>query len=199
LREGEVSQVGLRERKKARTRAAIRQQAMRLYREQGFGATTVEQIAEAAEVSPSTFFRYFPTKEAVILQDDYDPRIISAYRAQPLEVGPVPALRAAFKQVFAEMSPEEIAEERERTRLILAIPELHTQMMDEYARGLRMIAELVAERTGRGADELPVRVFAGALVGVGLAALMAWTEDPSLDYFTVMDGALAHFEAGLPL
>jgi AcrR family transcriptional regulator len=199
LREGEVSPVGLRERKKARTRAAIRQHAMRLFREQGFAATTVEQIAEAADVSPSTFFRYFPTKEAVILQDDYDPRIISAYRAQPPELEPIPALRAAFKQVFTEMTPEEIAEERERTRLILAVPELHTQMMDEYARGLRVIAELVAERTGRSPDELAIRIFAGALVGVGLAAMMAWTEDPSVDYFTVMDGALAHLEAGLPL
>jgi AcrR family transcriptional regulator len=194
-----MATVGLRERKKARTRSAIRQHAMRLFREQGFAETTVDQIAEAADVSPSTFFRYFPTKEAVILQDDYDPRLIGAYRAQPPELGPVPAMRAAFRQVFSEMSPEEIAEERERTRLILSVPELHTQMMDEYTRGIRMIAGLIAERTGRHPDELEVRVFAGALVGVGLAAMMAWTEDPSADYFTVMDGALAQLEAGLPV
>jgi transcriptional regulator GlxA family with amidase domain len=53
---------GLRERKKTKTRAAIREHALRLFREQGYEATTVEQIAEAAEVSHSTFFRYFPTK-----------------------------------------------------------------------------------------------------------------------------------------
>jgi len=50
--------LGLRERKKIRTRETIRQEAFRLIEENGYAATTVEQIAEAAEVSPSTFFRY---------------------------------------------------------------------------------------------------------------------------------------------
>ena len=62
--------LGLRERKKIRTRETIRQEAFRLIEENGYAATTVEQIAEAAEVSPSTFFRYFPTKESVLLADD---------------------------------------------------------------------------------------------------------------------------------
>src|SRR6266508_3120114 len=136
LREGEMSQVSLRERKKARTRAAIREHAMRLFREQGFAETTVDQVAEAADVSPSTFFRYFPNKEAVMLQDDYDPR---------------------------------------------------------------MIADLVAERTGRSPDDQAVRVFAGALVGVGMAAMLTWTEDPSADFYSVIDSSMALVEAGLPL
>ncbi len=193
------SPLGRRERKKARTRAAIRHHAMRLFREQGFQATTVEQIAEAADVSQSTFFRYFPTKEAVVLEDDLDAPMIRAFRLLPPELGPVPALRMAFKQVVAQMTAEELEEERERNRLILEIPELHATMLDEWSRSIRMIAELVAERSGRDPHDPQVRLFAGALIGVGLSALMTWAEDPSTDFYTVMDGALSYLEAGLPL
>ncbi|GAA2145582.1 TetR/AcrR family transcriptional regulator [Actinomadura napierensis] len=87
---------GLRERKKARTRAAIQTCAMRLFREQGYDATTIAQIIEAADVSETTFFRYFPTKEDLVLHDDYDPMLIEAFQEQP----PVPALRASFAAAF---------------------------------------------------------------------------------------------------
>ena len=58
---------GLRERKKMRTRETIRREAFRLFDAQGFGATTVEQIAEASDISASTFFRYFPNKAALLI------------------------------------------------------------------------------------------------------------------------------------
>ena len=83
-----TAQASLRERKKARTRASLREHALRLFREQGYQATTVEQIAAAAEVSPSTFFRYFPTKEDVVLQDDMDTRMIEAFDRQPPDAVP---------------------------------------------------------------------------------------------------------------
>ncbi|MDR4215793.1 helix-turn-helix transcriptional regulator, partial [Bacillus paralicheniformis] len=62
---------GLRERKKTRTKTTIQQHALRLFKEQGYQATTVEQVAAAAEVAPSTVFRYFPTKEDLAVLDDY--------------------------------------------------------------------------------------------------------------------------------
>ena len=93
-------QAGLRERKKARTRASLREHALRLFREKGYQNTTVEQIAAAAEVSPSTFFRYFPTKEDLVLQDDMDVRMIEALEQQPPDLGPVAAVRAASRQMF---------------------------------------------------------------------------------------------------
>ena len=81
----------LRERKKAKTRAAIQQEAMRLFRERGYDGATVEDIAEAAEVSPSTFFRYFPTKEDVVLRDDYDELLLEIFLKLPPDLTPLQA------------------------------------------------------------------------------------------------------------
>src|SRR3954449_1021343 len=105
---------GLRERKKRKTRETIRREALRLIQLQGYDATTVEQIADAAEVSPSTFFRYFPTKEDVVLHDELDSRMIESLRAQPPELGPIAALRRTMRAVFAGLSEAEAARELQR-------------------------------------------------------------------------------------
>ena len=191
--------VGLRERKKARTRAAIREHALRLFREQGYHETTVEQIAEAAEVSPSTFFRYFPTKEDVVLQDDFDVLGTEAFEAQPAELSPVAAFRAAAAQMFATLAPEELAQFRETTELALTVPEVRARALDEFARTIDEIAAAVARRTGRAPDDFAVRNVAGAVIGVIMAATMPWAEAPSQDMFERIDAALAHLEVGLPL
>jgi AcrR family transcriptional regulator len=200
LPEDDRPPVGLRERKKARTEAAIREHAMRLIREQGYQATTVEQIAEAAEVSPSTFFRYFPTKEDVVLYDALDPVMLEAFRAQPAELSPIRALRAAMWSVFGELPVEELAVQGERDALIRAVPELRARMLDEFAKNLELFAEIVAARVGRRPDDPAVRTVAGAVIGVGISAW--YTAGPGAeprDYLAVLDASLAHLEAGLPL
>jgi AcrR family transcriptional regulator len=196
---GAPARCGLRERKKARTRAVIREQALRLFREQGYQATTVEQIAEAAEVSPSTFFRYFPTKEDVVLQDDFDPIAAEKFEAQPPGLHPVAALRVAIHEAFAELPPDQIKQWREVNRLTLAVPELRARTLDEFTRSVSMAAELIAKRQGRDPDDFAVRTVAGAVVGVGLSVMMAAAEDPSADIVALMDAGLAHLEAGLPM
>jgi len=190
---------GLRERKKAKTRAAIREHAMRLFGEQGYQATTVEQIAEAAEVSPSTFFRYFPTKEDLVITDDYDPLIVAAFHAQPAELSPIAALRAAMRSALAALPAAQLAQERERQALILAEPELRAAALDGFAQTVQLLAHVVAERVGRRPNELAVLTLAGAVGGVVLAAMLAAAEDPDTDLFTLLDAAMAHLEKGLPL
>ena len=91
---------GLRERKKARTRVALQEHALRLFAERGYEATTIEQIAEAAEVSPTTVYRYFPTKPDLVIYDNLDDRMIEAFRAQPATMSPLEALRAALRAGF---------------------------------------------------------------------------------------------------
>src|ERR1700745_739050 len=124
----------LRERKKARTRAAIREHALRLFREQGYQATTVEQIAAAAEVSPSTFFRYFPTKEDVVLQDDMDTRMVEAFTRQPKDLAPIAAVRAAMREAGNSFTPAEWEQIREGAELSAHVPEIRARAMNESAR-----------------------------------------------------------------
>jgi AcrR family transcriptional regulator len=199
--------VSLRERKKARTRAAIRQHALRLIREQGYYATTIEQIADAAEVSPATFFRYFPTKEDVVLQDDFDVISLGALDAQPPELGPIAAFRAAAAETYAALSPDDLARFRETIELTAAIPEIRARAIDEFARTINQIADAIALRTGRRADDSEVRTIAGALIGVIMSVTVpesmdTWRPEAMLDVadlFARIDRALEYLERGLPL
>src|SRR6516165_2949229 len=115
--------LGLRERKKIKTRQAIRREAFRLIDENGYAATTVEQIADAADVSPSTFFRYFPSKESLLLADDLDPVILAALEAQPSDLSPTEAIRRAYAAAMAGLSAEQLEFENTRQRLMFSIPE----------------------------------------------------------------------------
>lgn len=199
LSEGERPASGLRERKKARTRAAIQRHALRLFREQGYEATTASQIAEAAEVSESTFFRYFPTKEDVVLWDDFDPRVMAAFRAQPPELGVVAALRAAIREVLGGVGPDDQVEMRERLDLAMSVPPLRAMLLDHAGGPMSLLAEAVAERSGRRPDDFAVRVVVGAVLGVGLAAMLAAAEAPDADMVALIDRAMGQLEAGLPV
>ncbi|WP_329054203.1 TetR family transcriptional regulator [Amycolatopsis sp. NBC_01488] len=190
---------GLRERKKARTRAAIQRHALRLFQEQGYSATTVDQIAAAAEISPSTFFRYFPTKEATVLYDAFDPVLIAATLAQPAELSPIAALRATVDIIREQVSGEDWERERQRQLLVFREPELRSAIMDQFAEGIDLLAGMAAQRTGRAADDFEVRNWAGAVVGVTMAAFLGAAADPEADTLVVLDRAVAHLEAGLPL
>ena len=165
---------GLRERKKARTRAAIREHALRLFRESGYQRTTVEQIAAAAEVSPSTFFRYFPTKEDVVLQDDMDTRMIEALERQPADLSPLSAVRAAVRDTFASYTEADLEVIAETTLLSMTVPEIRARATDEFARTIGVIGEALAKRAGRPADDLAVRTAAGAIIGVMMSLTMPW-------------------------
>lgn len=190
---------GLRERKKAKTRAAIQAHALRLFRTRGYDETTVEMICAAAEVSEATFYRYFPAKHDVVLWDEWDPLIIAAFRAQPPELSALAAFRAAFTSVFAEMTPQQRAEQQQRTLLMLDVPELRAAMTDQLTQTIDLFVGLVAKRTHRKPTDLAVRTFAGAIIGIAISVMYTLTDEPNADIAATFDQALAHLETGLTL
>ncbi|MFD0714062.1 TetR family transcriptional regulator [Paenibacillus sp. GCM10027626] len=188
---------GLRERKKAKTIAAVQQHALRLFRENGYQETTVEQIAEAAEISQSTFFRYFKTKEDVLIIDNYDPIMIEEFKKQPAELSPLAAVRNALLAGVAYMSAEETKTARERIEVMMSIPELRAASANNMFATMNMIAEMVAERLGVTSDDWSVRVLAGAVVGACSAVLLHYAEHPEAEFAELLQDALNKLESGL--
>jgi AcrR family transcriptional regulator len=193
---------GLRERKKRATRAAIHHAGMELFRTQGFGGTTVDQIADAADVSRATVFTYFPTKEDIVFGDD--PRTVEALAADLrdscAEETPLAAVRACLRHLTGWTEEE----------LVLQLQLAH-EVPAVGARRLRRFRDLEATiadalRPSATADgELPVRLGAAALV-----AAFALVEEAAADRMArggpplvedeidaLLDDAVAFAEAGM--
>lgn len=176
----EGARPGLRERKKLKTRMAIRRATYRLIAEQGYDATTVEQIAEAAEVSPSTVFRYFPTKEDIVLTDEFDPIMEEELRARPVDEPLVESLRHVMRETIARgfTGEFESAEElRLRAQLMVEVPAVRSRMMESMSVTGRMLCQVVAERTGRDPAGLEVRVLCMGLMGALMETSLYWAEN----------------------
>ncbi len=172
-----MSQPGLRERKKLKTRWAIQEHALRLFAAQGYEQTTVDQIAAAAEISPSTFFRYFKTKEDVVLEDEFDPLIATVIEAAPVQYGPVAAVRHGVTAALAGLTPQDEAKLRERVELTVSVPALRNRMYESMAAQTEVMAAPIAARLGRPTDDMDVRILCGAMIGAMLPAITAWAAD----------------------
>jgi AcrR family transcriptional regulator len=196
-----MTRPGLRERKKIETLHRLQEEALRLFDEQGYDATTIEQIAAAAGVSPSTFYRYFPTKEDVVVQDEYDPLIVNVFESQSADDAPLDALRTVLRVLFAEFTEQDVERVRRRVRLIFAVPALRARQVQQTTATEALLARMVAERTGRAPDELEIRHFTALIVTSWTVAISAWAEtDGGKDELAAMlDRCLAHLEAGAPL
>jgi AcrR family transcriptional regulator len=197
----ELDRLPLRERKKLKTRRAIQDHALRLFAEQGYDETTVEQIADAAEISPSTFFRYFPTKEDTVLTDEYDPVMAEVFRAQPAELGPLGAMRSMFAAMMERMYEADRDTILTRVRLIQAVPALRAKSFDAmHHSSIGMFAQLVAERADLEPEDMRVRLFTWAVMGAIQAAIFTWADsDGALDLPKLMDEALEFLANGCPL
>ncbi|WP_405716161.1 MULTISPECIES: TetR/AcrR family transcriptional regulator [unclassified Streptomyces] len=193
-------QPGLRERKKLRTRIAIRQAAYRLIAEQGYDATTVEQIAAAAEVSPSTVFRYFPTKEDIVLTDGYDRILEAALRGRPAGEPPLESLRHVLTETLTAFLATDEEELRQRTRLLVEVPAIRVRMAESMSGTAEVLAGALAARSGRAPGDLAVRVFVAAVLGTLCEVTLYWGEHGQEDDLVALIGrALDTLEGGLTL
>lgn len=192
--------MGLRERKKLRTRVAIRTATYRLVQEQGYEATTIEQIAEAAEVSQSTVFRYFATKEDIVLADEYDPIMEAVLRSRPLDEPPLESLRLMMREALTSFATAEDEELRRRTRLMVEVPAIRSRMTETMSDTAKVLSQVLADRTGRSADDLRIRVFIAAVLGALREVTLYWGEHGQQgDLITMVDEALIALEGGLRL
>lgn len=153
------------------TRRRLQHHALRLFTERGFDAVTVEEVAAAAGVSHMTFYRHFATKEAVVLEDPYDPAIGDAILRQDPALPPVRRVVAGIMEAWATTAAPD--EEQVRARLRLAIDHAGLRARaweNNHATEVVVVGAL----TATGVDELEARVAAGAVLGALTAALFDW-------------------------
>ena len=188
---------GLRERKKRRTHDAIVRKALALFRKRGYDATTIADIAAAADIAPRTFFAYFETKEAVVFHD-FD-AIREKFAARLATRGPdettFDALRAWVVEWLEEgdvLCPQHEA----RRELIRTTPALEARERENQAAFAAVLAESVAAELGVAPDSLRPRMVSAAAVAALAAIDHADTPEPE-DPIAVVDEALAFLQGGL--
>ena len=166
-----------RQRKKAETRDRIRGCALRLFLEQGYEATTVEQIAAAAGVSHMTFFRYFPAKEDVALADSYDPMIARLLEQTPAGWPLLQRIRVVLVQGLAQVYETDRDSLLAQNRLIAATPALRDRLWaDQIATQQLFLRALGEGEPGRPAS-LRARVTVAACLAAASTAILAWVEN----------------------
>lgn len=181
---------GLRERKRERTREAIQREALRLFGSFGYDATTCDQIAAGAEVSPATLFRYFATKEDIVLQDGYDPLIAEAVRARPAREAPLTAVRRGFADALAEVYHGDMEAVRQRTALVLSVPALRARSREQQDSLIAHLAGALGERSGRSGDDFGITVAAASCAAAVGVAVARWADEGG-DLPSHVDAALA--------
>jgi AcrR family transcriptional regulator len=174
FRQSDPQPDGLRSRKKAKSRLAIEDAALALFDEHGYDATTVEQIAEQAEVSATTFFRYFPSKAEVLLSSHGErlPALADAIIARPADESELVAVRHALVQEWVEAIDTERT--AHRARIIGSSPTLQGLSFQRGTEWLDVIAAALAQRRGLAEPDDRCRLAARVTLGIQGTAVEGW-------------------------
>jgi AcrR family transcriptional regulator len=194
------ARVSLRERTRDAVRSAIAGQALLLFDEQGFDATTVDEIAEVAGISVRSFFRYFPSKEDTVLYEvePLGADVRDALALRPLAESPWVALLNSLEPVVRVVDGDPIGQLR-LTRVAISTPALRARSTEKHIAWAAMLTPLMADREGTTGDTLKSR----SVIHAGLAcmdlALQAWAEEenthPLSTYLQTAFASIAEIDA----
>jgi AcrR family transcriptional regulator len=187
----------LRDRKKDRTRRTLQAEAVRLFAQQGFQATTIEEIAAAAEVAPRTFFRYFSSKEEVVFWSEHQPMLAGHVAARPDHEPAAQALRHGLTDGLATFYEQDRERLLERSKLACRTPALQPRWRQQQSTLAAGMAQILAHRLGVHAEDLEVRAIAAAIAAALFVAIEEWqAHDGQQDLGGLIDRALGSVLAG---
>lgn len=168
----------------------IQGEALRLFESQGYAETTIDQIAEASDISPRTFFRYFPTKEDVVLWDEYDAVVGELLTQRPPDEPVGETLRVVTRSAIEGLYRHDAARLLARSRLLFSQPALRARFLEFAREGVEHIGAAFAGSRGLAPDDLVLQVTAAALVDAIGWAIDRWqASDGKADLLALVDEA----------
>ncbi|MDO8121893.1 TetR family transcriptional regulator [Isoptericola sp. b490] len=192
-------EIGLRHRKRAAAMARIQDVALDLFDEHGYERVTVEQIADASDVSPSSVYRYFGSKEQIVLLGEFEFDTSAARLEDDADGSPLDATRRMLRAVMDHLVGDE-ERTRRQMRHVMSDPALEAALARQVYAASETLGEVFAERLSRSANDLEVQVLAHVVVGALLGGLHHWQgtafAEPLRD---VLDRCLDLLERGLQI
>lgn len=190
----------LRDRKRANAMRLVQEVAFDLFDAHGYGAITVERIAQASEVSASSIYRYFGTKENLVLWDETDP-IWSTDATSSLRENPPPdSLRFMIDALIADVMRGDPHQMRRRLTFIMKEPSIEAASALQAYRAAETFGASVAAALGRTHGDLQVQLFSHGVVGAIVGAMHHWYESGfATPLETIMERVATSFEHGFGL
>ena len=183
------------------TMRRVQSVALDLYDQHGYGAVTIEAIADRADVSPSSVYRHFGTKEGILLwnpdhEGDAPDHLATVEDGESL----LTELRRIARTELLTESADSRDVRYRRLRYVFEEPALRSSLGPTLEAATAMFAEILARRTGREVTDLDVQVTAGATTGAVFSALRWWhTHRPATDLSVLLDETFDALQEGLPL
>ncbi len=188
-----MTEIGLRERSKARRRAAIIRAAYELFAERGYDATTVADIAEAAEVAPRTVAMYFPAKQDIALSRFTDG--VASLSAALRDRQPGETLHDVFGRWLrtSQIEPADRDMYRLARRMFAANPDLGALRTARMAAAIKEGAAMIAAETGSPADAIGARIAAAAAAAIAMEVI---DTEPGAEREAAVAAAMRFLEGG---